>query len=89
MQSQLALSIFVIVKRVTEKLLPTYGARTSLIAVNFQEKLTFNKLGYTLQYTFGGTLTPAEYHTVISVAYKRMTATGQFLVQFVEQDVAQ
>ena len=88
MQTQLALALLVKVKRVAEELLTAHGARTRLVAVHFQEKLALDKLGYALQYALCGTLTPAEYHAIVSVTHKGVSAFGQFLVQFFKHDVA-
>ena len=89
MQTQLAFFILIKVKRVAKKLLATYGACTSLIAVHLQKKLTLDKLRYTLKYAFSGTLTPAEYHAVVSVAHKGMGTLRQFLIQLIKHNVAQ
>ena len=89
METKQTSPFFIKIKGIAKKLLSAYRACTRLVTVHFQEKLTLDKLRDALQYALCGTLTLAEYHAIISVAHKRMTAFGQFLVQFVEHDVTQ
>ena len=76
------------IERVSKELDVPHTARNGLFAVDFEVEFLLYEVRDTFLDAFGSPWSFAEDYAVICIAHKRMSAFLQFLVKFIENDIA-